>query len=170
MARVGNEERRYRMVWAAGERSVSADDPATLLAELIAGYQAVPEGRRRAVRTEHAELSLRRIQRRVLDAYDSFDCDSEEMQVLLNDRANRRVPQRWSAPVPLVLIDAHFAEAGADRPREAGGRIIWLETEDEESYVRSLAVAGEIFLVIRQDAVGAAAGGRGRPGVGAAVG
>ncbi|MFF0151816.1 hypothetical protein [Micromonospora sp. NPDC005203] len=139
VARVGHEEGRYRRVWAAGERSVSADDPAALLAELIPGYQAVPEGRRRAVRTEHAELSPRRI-------------------------------QRWSAPVPLVLIDAHFAEAGADRPREAAGRIIWLETEDEDSSVRSLAVAGEIILVIRQDAVGAAAGGRGRPGVGAAAG
>lgn len=153
------DEGRYRMVYPAGRRHVTSDDPEELLAELIPGYPAVAPMDRRAARVAHAERELERMQQRVLTAYGSGDCDSAELQVLLDTSADRSVPALWSAPVPLLLVDAHFAGEDEDgdyaesRPREAGGRIVWLETGDADSYLRSLAVAGEIFLVIREDAV-----------------
>ncbi|SDT66626.1 hypothetical protein [Actinoplanes derwentensis] len=139
---------------------MTSDDPEQLLAELIPGYLAVAPANRHAARIAHAERDLERMQQRVLTAYGSEDCDDAELDVLLDTSASRQVPDLWSAPVPLLLIDAHFSdESGGPRPREAGGRIVWLETGDTDSYLRSLAVAGEIFLVIREDAV--AAGARG---------
>ncbi|MFI5838788.1 hypothetical protein ACIA8K_03605 [Catenuloplanes sp. NPDC051500] len=147
------DDGRYRMVYAAGRREITSDDPVVLLAELIPGYAELPEAYRRRARIAHADRSLERIQGRVLSAFDSSGCDSDELQTLLNSPSNRRVPSRWSAPVPLVLIDVHFPADDRQRPQPAGGgRIIWLDTRDDDAYLRSLAVAGEIFLIIRDTA------------------
>lgn len=149
---------RYRMVYAAGSRDLVADDAGTLLAALIPEYAEIPAAHRRQARIVHAERSLERIQQRVLHAFGVSDCDSDELQTLVNSPEHRRIPARWSAPVPLVLIDVHFP-AGQERPRESGnGRIVWLDTRDDDSYLRSLALAGEIFLTVREAADTAGAG------------
>ena len=154
----GNGHKRYWVVFAGRSRNAAAGDLAVLLGELIPGYEALPGELRGPARVAHAEQSLGRIQRRVLSAYGSSGCDAEELRVLLDDSPGREVPRWWSAPVPLVLVDAHFAgRAGEARPGEAGGRIVWLETGDDESYLRSLAVAGEIFLAVTDDAGGVTA-------------
>ncbi|MFI5928474.1 hypothetical protein ACIA3K_21250 [Micromonospora sp. NPDC051543] len=110
-----------RMISADGGRHVLAEDPAELLAELIDGYARLPSRHRRAARTAHAERSLARIRQRLLAGFGP------------------------DAVPPTVLVDVHRAEVGGQHRDDD---TIWLDTDDDERYLRSLAAAGEIFLTV----------------------
>lgn len=109
-----------RMIWAGGRRHVSAGHPADLIAELIPGYAILPPQRRRPARVTHAENSLARIRQRLAAAFGP------------------------DVAVPTVLVDVHHP----DESRDANEPVIWLSTDDDERYLRSLATAGEIFLTL----------------------
>ncbi|WP_326550861.1 hypothetical protein [Micromonospora sp. NBC_01813] len=144
-----NWQRRYRMVYATGGRHVVADEPELLLDVLIDGYLELPEDLRQWSRVAHAGQIRSRLQQRVLAAYGPSGLTPDEQRDFLDDPEPTQVPSSWSADVPLILVDAHFADG--PRPERAAGRIVWLETTDDDGYLRSLATAGEILLMIRQD-------------------
>lgn len=143
-----NWQPRYRMVHAGRRGAVTADSPEELLDLLVDGYLEVPEHDRHRARVTHAEFIRGRLQQRVIAAFGPSGLDPDEQQAFLAEPAPTRIPQAWSADVPLVLVDAHFADR--PRPRRTAGRIVWLETGDDDGYLRSLAVAGEILLMVRQ--------------------
>jgi hypothetical protein len=141
---------RYQMVYGQGRQRVMADDPADLLSHLIPGYLDFPPELRPALRTSHAEESLHRLQQRINVAYGLDDVDSDEWRLLTTRHAGPVVIDAWSAPVPLVLVNTHYAPyTEQSRPEERGGRIVWLDTTDDETYLNSVALAGEIFLAVR---------------------
>ncbi|MEV4629533.1 hypothetical protein AB0J90_25040 [Micromonospora sp. NPDC049523] len=109
-----------RMIWAGGRRHVSAGHPADLIAELIPGYAILPPQRRRAARVTHAESTLARIRQRLAAAFGP------------------------DGAAPTVLVDVHHP----DESRGAVESVMWLSTEDDERYLRSLATVGEIFLTL----------------------
>ena len=144
-----NWQRRYRMVYATGGRHVVADEPELLLDVLIDGYLELPEEQRRRARVAHAGQIRSRLQQRVLAAFGPSGLTPDEQRAFLAEPEPTQAPAAWSADVPLILVDAHFADG--PRPERAAGRTVWLETDDDDGYLRSLAVAGEILLMIRQD-------------------
>ncbi|WP_433113057.1 hypothetical protein [Micromonospora sp. CA-246542] len=107
-----------RMIAADGGRHVMAEHPADLLAELIDGYARLPSRHRRAARVAHAERSLTRIRQRLLAGFGP------------------------DAVPPTVLVDVRRDGQHRD------DATIWLDTDDDERYLRSLAAAGEIFLTV----------------------
>ncbi|MGW5556456.1 hypothetical protein ACWER9_04420 [Micromonospora sp. NPDC003944] len=109
-----------RMIWAGGRQDVSAEHPADLLAELIPGYTGLSPQRRRAARVRHAEGSLTRIRQRLAAAFGP------------------------DGGAPTVLVDARHPDA----PDETASPVLWLHTDDDERYLRSLAVVGDIFLTL----------------------
>lgn len=141
---------RYQMVYEQGSRRVAADDPAELLDHLIPGYLDMPEELHAALRVNHAEESVHRLQQRINVAFGLDEADSDEWRLLAVEWARPPAIEAWSGTVPLVLIDVHYApHTELPRPRADGGRIVWLDTEDDESYLRSVALAGEVFLAVR---------------------
>ncbi|MFC0530942.1 hypothetical protein [Phytohabitans kaempferiae] len=160
---------RYRMVYAAAGRHLTADEPELLLNELIDGYLDLPEHLRHRARIQHAERIRGRLQQRVLAAFGPSGLAPDELRAFLQEAAPTRVPASWSAAVPVILVDAHFADGPL--PSRSAGRIVWLDTTNDDEYLRSLAIAGEIFLMIRQDpTAGDAIGGPGPGAIGSAVG
>ncbi|ROO63220.1 hypothetical protein EDC02_5240 [Micromonospora sp. Llam0] len=149
MSERDNSQRRYRMVYAAGGCHVVADEPELLVDVLIGGYLKIPEELRELARIGHAEQIRARLQRRVLAAYGPSGLSPDEERAFLDEPAPKQAPPSWSVDVPLILVDAHFA--GRPRPDRAG-RTVWLETSDDDGYLRSMAMAGEILLMIRRDA------------------
>ncbi|MET8281669.1 hypothetical protein [Micromonospora sp. NPDC005174] len=108
-----------RMISADGGRHVVAEHPADLLAALIDGYARLPARHRRAARVAHAQRSLTRIRQRLVAGFGA------------------------EAVPPAVLVDGqHHA------PSRDDATVIWLDTDDEERYLRSLAAVGEIFLTV----------------------
>ncbi|MFV2021212.1 hypothetical protein [Micromonospora sp. LOL_023] len=144
-----NWQRRYRMVYATGGCHVVADEPELLLDVLIDGYLKIPAELRHRARIAHAGQIRSRLQQRVLAAYGPSGLTSQEQQDFLHEPVPTRVPASWSPEVPLILVDAHFADR--PRPERVAGRTVWLETVDDDGYLRSLATAGEILLMIRDD-------------------
>ncbi|WP_433534243.1 hypothetical protein ACQPZK_18840 [Micromonospora sp. CA-249363] len=110
-----------RMISADGGRHVLAEQPADLLAELIGGYARLPSRHRRAARVAHAQRSLARIRQRLAAGFGP------------------------DAVPPTVLVDVQHDAADG---RHRDDATIWLDTEDDERYLRSLAVAGEIVLTV----------------------
>ncbi|MEU0546517.1 hypothetical protein [Micromonospora sp. NPDC005979] len=108
-----------RMISADGGRHVVAEHPADLLAELIDGYARLPSRHRRAARVAHAERSLARIRQRLAAGFGP------------------------DAVPPAVLVDVRHLE----EPRD-DTTVMWLATDDEDRYLRSLAAVGEIFLTV----------------------
>ncbi|MFY1635492.1 hypothetical protein ACN27F_19830 [Solwaraspora sp. WMMB335] len=143
-------QRRYRMVYAAGGCHVVADEPELLLDLLIDGYLKVPGELRQLARVGHAGQIRARLQQRVLAAYGPSGLAPDDERAFLDEPEPTQAPSSWSVDVPLILVDAHFADR--PRPDRAAGQTVWLETGDEDGYLRSLATAGEILLMIRQDA------------------
>ncbi|WP_157240049.1 hypothetical protein [Catenuloplanes japonicus] len=140
------------MVYGQGRQRVMADDPAELLSHLIPGYLDFPPELRPALRVSHAEEALHRLQQRINVAYGLDDVDSDEWRLLTTEHGGQVVIDAWSASVPLVLVDAHYAPyTEQPRPEERGGRIVWLDTTDDETYLNSVALAGEVFLAVRAD-------------------
>lgn len=149
MAGQGNWQQRYRMVQAGRRGTVTADRPEELLDLLVDGYRDVPQEDRHGARVAHAGRIRSRLQQRILAAYGPSGLEPDEQRAFLDEPAPTRIPPTWSADVPLVLVGAHFV--GQPRPDRTAGRIVWLETDDDDGYLRSLAEAGEILLMIRQD-------------------
>ena len=162
MAGPDNWQQRYLMVSAGRPGTVTADRPEELLALLVDGYLDIPQDDRQRARVAHAGRIRGRLQRRILAAYGPSGLGPDEQQAFLDEPAPTRIPPGWSADVPLVLVDAHVADQlsadqpSADQPSDGlpsagrtAGRIVWLETADDDGYLRSLAVAGEILLMIR---------------------
>lgn len=148
MAERDDWQGRYRMVSATGGHHVVADTPELLLDVLIDGYLATPPELRHRARVAHAGRIRGRLQQRVLAAFGPSGLTPDEQHAFLTDPAPTQVPPAWSADVPLILVDAHVVDG--PRPQRAAGRIVWLETADDDGYLRSLATAGEILLMIRQ--------------------
>lgn len=114
-----------------------SDDPAELVADLIQGYTGELEQRVR-----YATEAEVRLQARLAIAGDLDACTPEEQAVILGDRAEPPVLERWTAPVPLVLVTAHYQPAGP-RPRPEG-EIVWLDPANDLSLLRSLHQAGVV--------------------------
>ncbi|MDR7274275.1 hypothetical protein [Catenuloplanes atrovinosus] len=143
-------EYRYQMVYEQGRKRVMSDDPAELLDHLIPGYLDLPEELHPALRLSHAEESVHRLQQRINVAFGLDESDPERWRLLTTERTRPPAIEAWSGPVPLVLVAAHYApHTELPRPREEDGRIVWLDTEDDDSYLRSVALAGDIFLAMR---------------------
>jgi hypothetical protein len=143
-----NWQQRYRMVYAGRQGTVTADSPDELLGLLVDGYLDIPEEDRHRARVTHAGRIRGRLQQRVLAAFGPSGLGPDEQREFLDEPEPTSIPPLWSADVPLILVGAHFADR--PRPRRAAGRIVWLETDDDDGYLRSLAVAGEILLMVRQ--------------------
>ncbi|MET7951111.1 hypothetical protein [Micromonospora sp. NPDC005324] len=109
-----------RMIWAGSRQDVSAEHPADLLAELIPGYARLSPQRRRTARVRHAEGSLTRIRQRLAAAFGP------------------------DGAAPTVLVDARHPDA----PGDPASSVLWLRTDDDERYLRSLATVGDIFLTL----------------------
>ncbi|MGW0218383.1 hypothetical protein ACWDXH_28725 [Micromonospora chokoriensis] len=109
-----------RMIGAGGRPDVSAEQPADLLAELIPGYAGLPPQRRRTARIRHAEGSLARIRQRLAAAFGP------------------------DGAAPSVLVDA----GDPNTPGEDVAPVLWLRTDDDERYLRSLAAVGDILLIL----------------------
>lgn len=109
-----------RMIWAGGRQDVSGEHPSDLLAELIPGYAGLSPQRRLAARVRHAEGSLNRIRQRLAAAFGP------------------------DGAAPTVLVDARRPET----PGDPASPVLWLCTGDDERYLRSLAVAGDVFLTL----------------------
>jgi hypothetical protein len=114
-----------RMIGVGGRPDVSAEQPADLLAELIPGYAGLSPQRRRTARIRHAEGSLPRIRQRLAAAFGPDDA------------------------APSVLVDAGHPNP----PGEVVAPVLWLRTDDDERYLRSLAVVGDILLILDEATV-----------------
>ncbi len=73
-----------------------------------------------------------------------------------------RVPARWVASTPLVLVTTFFAPFTL-RPRPEGDALVWLDPMTEETFVRSLAAAGDIGLALAPPVVAPVAGAHAAP-------
>lgn len=77
-----------------------------------------------------------------------------EREVLLAPRTVQPAPERWAAPVPLVLVADLFEPAGVlprpvSNPRDGappGTNLMWVDASTDDSLVRSLARAGHLQL------------------------
>ena len=143
---------RFEMVHAAGSKRGQADEPAELISALIPGYRAADPVAAAADRIRHAMHAQVTVQAAINLEFGLGGCSPEQRALLCGDRTVPPTPTRWSAPVPLVLVDCCYAPVGAPpRPlAEAPGTIRWLRPSTELDYLRSLADLGVIGLIERR--------------------
>ena len=143
---------RFEMVHAAGSRRGQADEPAGLISALIPSYRAADPVGAAADRIRHAMHAQVIVQAAINLEFGLDGCSPEQRALLCGDRTVPPAPARWSAPVPLVLVDCCYAPVGTPpRPlAEAPGTIRWLRPSTELDYLRSLADLGVIGLTERR--------------------
>lgn len=141
---------RLEMIHAAGTRRSHADEPAELVGALIPGYpgwlEPVAAARARIRHAAHVQV----VAQASINVQLGLDgCTARERAVLTGERTAPPVLARWTAPVPLVLVDCFYAPVtGLPRPlAEAPGEIIWLRPATDWDHLRSLAELGVITLV-----------------------
>lgn len=138
---------RYEMVFDGGRRRSYADDLTVLTGELIGDYGDLAPAQRRAARAAHAHGVQAAVQARLIIAIGLAGCSSAGRLVLDDGWSPAPAIQAWAEPVPLVLVDSDY-EPFTSTPRPIGrdGHILWLDTTDDETYLTSLTVAGEVIL------------------------
>jgi hypothetical protein len=134
----------YEMIHGGGFRRAYSDDPVLLVAELVDGYDHLDETARQAARIGHARAVRPAAQARIVFALGTDGCNPEQVDALLT--ADPSQVREWSAPVPLLLVDADFPPSGPRPVAVDDGRLLWLATVDELSYLLSLNACGEIVL------------------------
>lgn len=139
-----------------GQAITFADSATDLVAQLIEGYDAIPdtdEGHDDALFARYlfllrvAAMHQAALIETAVDAgdFDPTRADDELLTALFSERGKpfegRRLPtgeveQDWTADVPLVLIDTDYAPfTERHRPQ---GRVVWLDPSLETTFLESL--------------------------------
>jgi len=143
-----------------GDRVTGADTAGQLLAELIPGYDRLPDddtGHDEALwaRYESAVATATELQETLLAAaaengdFDAATADEAVLTALLTDKTTPHAEPAWRQRVPLVLIDTDY-QPFTPRPRP-DGRVIYLRPAQEHDYLASLAEAGLIQFLRADD-------------------
>ncbi|GAA0245337.1 hypothetical protein [Cryptosporangium japonicum] len=140
---------RFELIDGGGRWRVYADDRTDLVADLIPGYDTLPDDAARRVARTGALLGAQILaQARLITDLGTDDCTEEQKALLLGTRDTPPVlDEEWTAPVPLVLISGLY-EPYTALPRPDGD-IIWLDSDTEDSYLRALRVTGMVVLAER---------------------
>lgn len=130
---------RYELIYEGGRWRAYADELDSLAAVLT------PDGRSFKDVAVWAQVIL---QARINVTTGLDGCDKEETSVLSGDRADAPVLDRWSAPVPLVLVaDFYAPHTHVSRPVAVPpGQIIWLSAVSARELLVSLDAAGVVRL------------------------
>jgi hypothetical protein len=138
---------RYELVFDRGLRRSYADDLALLVGELIPGYVDLSPDEQQATRVAHAHDIQPGLQAGLIVDIGLGGCSAAAREFLMEAWSARPAIEAWEEPVPLVLVDADYLPlTSTERPVERGGLIVWLDTVDDEAYLTSLTVAGEVVL------------------------
>lgn len=141
---------RFCMIFDAGRRRAFADTARDLLPLLIADYpaQGSPVAAA-AARLEYAVRCQTALQAQLLaDPYALRHCDPTERQLLMSSRAEPPQIQRWSGPVPLVLVTTFYAPT-TFRPRpeaDGGAEVWWIDPSEELTLLQDLHRYGLLHL------------------------
>jgi hypothetical protein len=141
----------FELIYADGRWRAYAETTSELLAFLIPGYdQLEGPAERLQARIRYAVDVQVALQARLAAHGDLRGCAPDQQALLLGSRDQPPVIERWSAPVPLLLITSFYQPAGPHvRPVEDGGEVWWLDPDDEWSLLESLAAAGWVGLARR---------------------
>jgi hypothetical protein len=91
-----------------------------------------------------------RLQAEVATGAKLDECADAERAVILGGPYPPPAPERWDAPVPLVLVTAFYRPAGElARPQGPPELQIWLDPADDLALLTSLHRAGVIWLGAR---------------------
>jgi hypothetical protein len=141
----------YEMIYDGEGRRAYADTPWELLTTLIPGYgelaSPVDQAQARIALCTRAQTLLQA----ALNAELGLDgCDADQKAVLLASRHEPPRVQRWTAPVPLVLVTAFYQPVGPlPAPSTAGaGQLVWLDPGDDMTLLITLHQAGIVTVAV----------------------
>lgn len=144
---------RFEMIYQQGRSRAYADTATELVGVFIAGYEEMSEEDRLRARVEYTTGLLAPVQATVLQGFDGSELTEAERAVLFQPRHAPVVVEEWSAQVPLVLLDVHYAPY-SDIPAPVSAledvydpsNIYWLRAADEFDFLTALHRIGIISL------------------------
>lgn len=149
---------RYEMIFDRARSRAYADTTSELLAVLIGGYESLDTDERLTSRIRYASDLLAPAQAAVLARADQRTLAPEDLAVLTQPRFQPVVVDAWGCPVPLVLLDVHYAPY-TNIPAPVSSledvtnpvNIHWVRPADEFELLASLDRLGLISLAESND-------------------
>jgi hypothetical protein len=144
---------RFELTDVMGRWRAYADEPGSLVGVLISDYAGLGGVERLAARISLAVHVRMMAQERAVTPDGLAGCTAEQLAVLAAGEEQTPWAGRWSAPVPLVLVEGFYEPVG-DLPRPVAvspGEIIWIDPRDDAALLRSLHHVGWVVLAERPE-------------------